>query len=336
VSYDFSAGTTPAPKHGWSFASSTWAVLPVPGTAAKGLVFAYDAKRPGDYAWPELRFTMPPSNELWLMFRLHVPTNYEHRADTLISIPASSIQNWKIGDQVRGTDGSSVGLISDVVLAPHGEISATGIMLRNPPSAWDNRVWVGTLHNISRNEAAVSTARAMIGSNNKLMSLWTDGYSWRGLGSSLALEFWPKSAPAGTVSSGSDLAIHYSSGNYTVMGTHMGHSTFITASDRGKYIDVMVRAKLSTSAGAKNGVLETWLRREGQSKYVQIHSITNADMDPRPRGNDKYANWVGDPSDLQPFQRGYLMGWSNAGYDTKTTFYISRVEYFQQFPGELK
>ncbi|MBK9394497.1 MAG: hypothetical protein IPN40_11605 [Uliginosibacterium sp.] len=336
MSYDFSAGNTPAPKNGWSFDSPGWAVLPVPGTAAKGMEFTYPAARPGEYMTSEHRFTMPPSNNLWLKFRLHIPQNYEHRFDTLVHIPAASIQNWKKGDQVRAADGSTIGIISGVVLATYGEVPSTGIFLRNPPSAWDNGVWVGTLHNITRNEAAVSTVRQMWGTNNKLLSLWTDGYSSKGLGSSMALEFWPKDAPAGTTSTGSDLAVHYSSGNYTVMGGHMGYTTFITSADRGKYIDVMVHAKLSTSAGAKNGVLETWLRREGQAKYTQIHNITDANMDPRPRGTHPEANWVGSPTDLQPWQRGYLMGWSNSAYDNTTTFFISRVEYFQQLPAELK
>jgi hypothetical protein len=92
--------------------------------------------------------------------------------------------------------------------------------------------------------------------------------------------------------------VHYSSGNYTVMGGHMGYATFITAADRGKYIDVMVHAKLSTSAGAKNGVLETWLRREGQAKYTQIHNITDANMDPRPRGTQfqRPTGWAAPPT----------------------------------------
>lgn len=335
VTYDFGAGDTMAPKNGWSFASTNWSMSPAPGTSTNGLEFICLASEPGGSSWPELRFAMPPANSLWLRFRLHIPEHYAHRMDTFIAIPEADIRSWQVGDLVRGTDGSSVGVISSVALTPREGADSSGIFLRNPSSSWSNAIWVGALYNVTRNATAVSTRRANQSSNNKLLSLWTDGYSWHGLGSSMALEFWPSSAPTGQPATSSELAVHYSSGNYTVMGGHMGHATFITPADQGRYIDVMVHVQLSSAAGAKNGALQTWLRRQGQTNYTQIHNITDADMDPRPMGTDPSATFVGTPTDLQPFQRGYFIGWQNSGYDRETTFRISRIDYFKQRPAEL-
>ncbi|MES2582419.1 MAG: hypothetical protein V4627_06850 [Pseudomonadota bacterium] len=335
VSYDFTAGDTLASKGDWSFANTQWTLSTVPGTATKGMEFSCPASLPGTYCSPEQRFAMPASSSVWIKFRLHVPAQYAHRFDTFVGIPAAAMQNWQIGDQVRATDGQTQGVISAVVLTPSGDVSETGVFLRNPHNAWSNDLWVGTLRNMTRNAAAVSTSRAMWAGNRKLLALWTDGYSAHGLGSSVVWEFWNASAPDNQTATGSDLAVHYSSGNYTGAGPHLGATSFITAADRGKYIDVMVHVQLSSTAGAKNGVLQTWLRRQGQGQFTQIHNITDADMDPRPKGNRAESNFVGSPADLQPFQRGYLMGWQNAGYDQAVGFHISRVDYYQQRPVEL-
>ncbi len=320
VLYDFSAGDTLAAKDGWSFASTSWKLEQVPGSAAIGLPFTYPGVRPGDYGMSEMRFTAPPTDEFWLKFRLHIPVNYAHRYDVRIDTPDASPQGWQVGDRIQGVDNISEGVVS--------EVDSTGLFLRNPQVPWSNTVWVGTLRNLTRNTTAKSTGRAGWSSNNKLLAMWADDYSAHGLGSTIVWEMWPVTGGTpGSTPTASELAVHYSPGGHTGAGPHLQSTPFITLpADGGRYIDLVARGRFSSQPGAKDGVIQTWLRKEGQSAYTLIHDIADADMDKR--GTDTSP-------DLQPWQHGYLMGWANSGYDETTTFHISRIEYSSTPPADL-
>jgi hypothetical protein len=181
---------------------------------------------------------------------------------------------------------------------------------------------------LTRNTTATTIRRFGYSSNNKLLTMWADGYSASGLGSTIIWEMWPVTGGTpGSTPTASTLAVHYSTGNHTGCGPHLQSTPFITLpADGGHYIDIVVRGRFSSQAGAKDGIIQTWLRKEGQSVYTRIHNIENADMDKR--GTDTSP-------DLQPWQHGYLMGWSNSGYDETTIFHISRIEYSSTPPADL-
>ena len=320
VLYDFSAGDTLAPKDGWSFASTSWILEQVPGSTAIGLQFSYPGSKVGEDGMREMRFNSPPTDEFWLKLRLHIPVNYTHRSDVRIDTPDASAQGWQVGDRIQGADGLSQGTISAV--------DSTGFFLRNPARGGTNSVWVGVVRNLTRNTTATTTKRFGYSSNNKLLTLWADGYSAGGLGSTIIWEMWPETGGSpGSTPTASNLAVHYSTGGHTGCGPHLQSTPFVTLpDDGGHYIDIVVRGRFSSQAGAKDGIIQTWLRKEGQSVYTRIHNIENADMDKR--GTDTSP-------DLQPWQHGYLMGWSNSGYDETTTFHISRIEYSSTRPADL-
>lgn len=320
VLYDFSAGDTLAPKDGWSFASTSWILEQVPGSSAIGLQFSYPGSKVGEDGMREMRFNSPPTDEFWLKFRLHIPVNYTHRSDVRIDTPDASAQGWQVGDRIQGVDGISLGTISAV--------DSTGFFLRNPARGGVNAVWVGVVRNLTRNTTATTTKRFGYSSNNKLLTLWADGYSAGGLGSTIIWEMWPVTdGTPGSTPTSSELAVHYSTGNHTGGGPHLQSTPFITLpADGGHYIDVAVRGRFSSQPGAKDGIIQTWMRKEGQRAYTLIHDIADADMDKR--GSDTSP-------DLQPWQHGYLMGWSNSGYDETTIFHISRIEYSSTRPADL-
>jgi hypothetical protein len=137
-------------------------------------------------------------------------------------------------------------------------------------------------------------------------------------------EFWAADLNATPYVAGSDLCVHYARGNHTGASAHEGCGQFIVNSDRGKYIDIMVYVKFTTGPGANNGIITTWLRKQGQVNYSQMSSVTNADIDKK--GTD--AN----PGQLVSWNQGYLMGHSNSGYDEDTEFFISKVEYYDSDP----
>jgi hypothetical protein len=68
---------------------------------------------------------------------------------------------------------------------------------------------------------------------------------------------------------------------------------------------------MSSKVGANDGVVQTWMKKEGESSYKSIHNITNA--------NIAASGATGG------FNTGYFFGWSNAGFDEETSFYIDDV-----------
>lgn len=328
VQYDFSAGDRLDAKQGWSFDTPDWPLTPVPGSLARGIGFTYPGLLPGNYGWQEMRFRMPPTDGFWLQFRLHIPANYAHRSDTKLDLPASSIVDWQVGDWLVGTDGQSKGVISAVYRQATPELS-TGVFLRTPANGWNNATWVGSITNLTRNHSALSTGRAGWSSNNKLLAVWADGYSAQGTGPSVVWELLPIAvANPGQTSRSTELTVHYSPGNHQGAGGHISATgePFITASDAGHYLDMMVHGQFSSQPGARDGVIQSWVRKEGEQSYQLKHQISDADM-------DKHAEL---PVELQQWQAGYLMGWSNSGFDQATQFHISQIRYYRTRPAELK
>lgn len=323
VLYDFTAGDTLAAKNGWRF-HENWALAAVPGSQAVGLPFAYQATADGVYPNnAEMRFDMPPQDALWLRVRLHQPANYEMRHNTQIAVANAAAAGWKVGDTVVAHDGVSTGLISSIasnhVFVRWAEKSAYDI--------WGSSSALRTIRNTVNNTTLPSTGKTVWG-GDKIMALWVDQYSQSGSGPTVilgALSDWTfgnsKDAvlTAGYRNSGSP-----SDTTRTNIGGIPGGKLF-TQAHRGRYLDLAVHVRYASQAGAKDGLLQTWVRYEGESSFTLRHDIRNADLD-RP------TNLAGDQ---QKWQRGYLMGYSNTGYDTPTTFHISRLELFASKPADL-
>lgn len=79
-------------------------------------------------------------------------------------------------------------------------------------------------------------------------------------------------------------------------------------SEYGKWVHVAVGAKISTSASARNGFIRVYKNGE---KVIAWENMNN---------------WHSDPT-LQGFDRGYLLGWANSGYSSKTTFYLTGFKF---------
>lgn len=319
VSYDFSAGDSLQSKNGWVFESTTWPLTTVPGTSFKGLPFTYAATTPGEYPPnSEMRFQMPGADEFWLGWRLHIPANFQLRNDTIVAVGDAQTADWKKGDQVRGADGISTGTISG--------FSADGIFVRYAqkgayPDVWGSSSTPKVITNITRNTVLTSTGRSVWDTGNKLLALWNDDYSYAGTGPTIILGIISDFAVNGVKDA--VLTAAYRGAGPVNDGSRTNFSNLpggilISDAQQGKYIDLMLHAKFSSHAGAKDGVLQTWVRYEGESSYTLRHSIIDADMD---KGVSN-----------KQWQAGYLMGWSNVGYDESTTIHISKIEYYSSAP----
>lgn len=152
--------------------------------------------------------------------------------------------------------------------------------------------------------------RSGMASNNKLFALWMDDYSAHGDGPSVVWEYWDNGK------GGSELAVHYSAGQYTGCGEHKAFTPFInTATDKGRWMQIVLHVKAASARGKGDGLIETYRRWENESTYTNIQRVTGADIAPSPA--------AGQP---QGWQGGYFMGWSNPGFDVQTDFYIDNVE----------
>lgn len=165
--------------------------------------------------------------------------------------------------------------------------------------------------------------RPSIGSNSKLLSIWMDGYSYQGMGPTVVWVFWGSE----DIPLSSDLAVHYNPGampgnseNTSVTSESKQLQPFITVpQDRGRWMHIVCYAKASTARGSNDGVIETYRKWEGETAYTRLHRVDDADM-PSPANGPN--GW----------KKGYLMGWSNPGYDDPTNFYIDDMYIGNTFP----
>ena len=202
VSYDFTAGDTGASKNGFSFGQSDWTIPTIPGSTTKGMNFLFYGVPPFEDRIVQQNFYFPPRDQFWFHFRLHIPPNYEHRSDTYLQVGAGAQAfGWQVGDVIRGSDGvTSGGTISG--------FASDGVYLRNAKLNNRNDIWEGTITNVTRGTTRNSTQRLTDSNNNKLLAIWTDGYSGAGLGPTLVWEFWAADLNATPYVPGSDLCVH--------------------------------------------------------------------------------------------------------------------------------
>ncbi|MEN9352900.1 MAG: hypothetical protein RL318_225 [Fibrobacterota bacterium] len=317
IVYDFTKGASLAPRGGWHFADTSWKLDTVPGTSGTvtGLPFRYPGVTPGNYGMTEMRFGMPRGEEFWISLRWHVPANYHHRHDTWLTIPQGERTGWALGDTVVGTDSVSWGVIS--------KLDSNGIYLRFALKSAYNEIWTGKVRNHTRKQIATASGRNQWAANNKLMAVWADGYSSQGTGSSI---IWGTDLDWISGEKGSQLAVGYSTGGKNVSGAPASGGVLIRAQDSGKWIDLVFHARFASAAGAKDGVIETWFQRRGEAVWTKAHDIRDADLNRATVGADSLRTWGS----------GYLMGWSNSGFDSMTTFSISRLEYSYGKPAMLR
>jgi hypothetical protein len=147
-----------------------------------------------------------------------------------------------------------------------------------------------------------------VSANSKLFALWMDEYSAKGLGPTVIWEFWPDG------SNGSQLAVHYAPGNYTVSNEHVQHKQFITyPADQGRWMQIVLHVRAATGPGAKNGLIETYRRWANESTFSKLHYLNTADISMPASGP---LGW----------KAGYFMGWSNGAYTSDTFWYVNDVE----------
>ncbi len=141
------------------------------------------------------------------------------------------------------------------------------------------------------------------GGPNKLFSLWMDGYSQHGDGSTIWLTMWDKDTVNASV------AFTYSKGGYTSSTSMRQHKPFITTNDHGRWMKLIIHVKTETSPGSSDGVIQTFRKWDDSPVLETLHD-----------GRDLPIKVpVNGPNG---FQRGYILGWANASYSEDTEWLL--------------
>ncbi|MBK8163195.1 MAG: hypothetical protein IPK65_08620 [Gammaproteobacteria bacterium] len=145
--------------------------------------------------------------------------------------------------------------------------------------------------------------------NNKLFALWMDGYETHGFGPSLIWGFWLPSETPGT-DYGSEISFHIKEGGPGGAGGEQQRARFITyPTDQSRWMQVVFHAKASTNNTSHDGVVQMWRRWENETDFTMLHERLHLNI-PSPKGGPD--GW----------KAGYLMGWSNPGYEEDTEWLI--------------
>ncbi len=140
------------------------------------------------------------------------------------------------------------------------------------------------------------------GNNKSFITLWADDYG-AGPGLAAGFEVWPDGGGAG------ELTFHPfrpEIGHIPAPGAPAG----IELSDRGTWIEIVGQVR-AASVNNDDGIARLWKTPEGGERTL-IFELTNVAMY-QPNGNY--------------LERGYLLGWSNSGFDEDTTLTIDNVVF---------
>ena len=148
---------------------------------------------------------------------------------------------------------------------------------------------------------------------NKFFAIWMDGYSQSGDGSTIWLSMWRKNI------TDAQLGFTYSLGGKTSSVSFKQYIPFFTVADAGKWMQVVLHFKAESSLGTSNGIIQTFRRWDGESKFIKLHDTVSAPI--------KIP--IGGPDG---FKAGYILGWANAAYEANTEWLVDDFVIFDSSP----
>lgn len=141
-------------------------------------------------------------------------------------------------------------------------------------------------------------------SNNKgFLMLWGGDYS-KPTSPKMGVEFWPNEDGSGN----STASVRLSGVGYD---KHYWKAcpNIVTLSDRGKWIKIVVHAKVPTVSN-NDGIYQLW-KVYDDGKVVQACNLVDSE---------------GYVATNAGFDSGYILGWSNSGYKDETVFYVDNFK----------
>jgi hypothetical protein len=139
-------------------------------------------------------------------------------------------------------------------------------------------------------------------SNNKFFALWMDGYSQHGTGPTIVWNFWRQDD--------GNSYFTFSLSNVERRGHHGRADDFLVSPrDQGRWMQIVLYAKMSSSPEAPDGAARIWRRWENEDALTLI--------------SESVGNRFHPPKDgPQGWAAGYILGWANAAYAQDTEWLL--------------
>lgn len=241
--------------------------------------------------------------EFWLKYDLYVPENFHHRCPVALKLDQVAA-TFAIGDtvvKVQGQQGRYTQVQNDWGIVKH--ISYDTIYVDQLPdyhTFLDNHEDHKTLQNKRTNEVAIVVKRLGYNQNNKLGVIWQGDYGSASSGNDVEFGLWYGNR-------GSSYLSYYPAKDHGAW--RAGHTIsefplFDKENDLGKWMEIIIHLKIASESN-NDGVIEVW--KKG-AEYINVKNLPN-------------HSGLG----FNYYERGYLLGWSNSGYEEETVFYIDNV-----------
>jgi hypothetical protein len=142
--------------------------------------------------------------------------------------------------------------------------------------------------------------------NNKFFVLWMDSYGTN-LGSKVIWELWP--GAGGTSYLKTEIRDRD--------GFASSDSLYFIdpAADQGRWMQMVLHVKASSSIGASDAVVETWRRWENETTFTKLSDFQNVELR-KPDDTNLPQGWQGS----------FLMGFANQNFPEDITFFVDNFE----------
>ena len=299
---DFSAGSLVKSNSGVGWRSSNTSVndqLEVVsnspnGTHALKFTFSGDLNIADD-SWAEQRFDLGGQYpEIWIKYNLYIPVNYYHRYDVTLTL-TEVVGVFNEGNQIQVVGREEYALVH--------KISGNTMVIRALSAgrfSFSNAARI--IDSVTGATALISGRTGMADNNKGLLQMWSGGYGTASATQYLGFESWVNQNGNSEISRNTAV----DKGNYRPGHVFTGALLVDRAKDLGKWIEWIIQLKVASSAN-NDGIARVW--KDGVL-VINHDNIPNYSS----LGNNFY-------------EKGYLLGWANSGFDENTSMYIDNVVF---------
>jgi hypothetical protein len=156
------------------------------------------------------------------------------------------------------------------------------------------------------------------GINCKFHALWSDGYETAGTGSTIIYQLRPNSAVAGGARLVCAVTNPWPNGTMVQTGEDPLIADFIDpVRDAGRWMQVVMRVKASSTHSAQDGIIQSWRRWEDESAFTLMQN--------------QQTEYTGLPAGEAGYRNAFIFGYMNApGYSQFTEFLLDNYELSDQ------
>lgn len=284
-----------------------------------GMLFRFGPDGPVDDSWVEQKYELNSQHfEVYERFTLETPANFRTRIITVITmVDITQTAGWQIGDSLT----YGINYLGEQSGAIFKGTNGNNIYLLNADRLGLSSPWMGvTITNTTRGTTADSatSANQEAGSgrtlfNNKFHALYGGDYSQSGTS---VFEY--STSYSGHTNIDGNVVTHQfgQTDTHGTQGNVPSDGPDLQLLKAGETHEYTLRRKKSSAQGVADAIAELW--EDGVLIYYNRDGLNY----------DTQINY---------YERGYLLGYSNSGFEEQTDFYISKYEFYgANRPGGLE